>query len=81
MKELDKKAIFIRILGDDLLAFWPVEVDKIYTSLLGEVGLPISKSKHLVSPKKMIFARNMFIPILEERERDSEHLFINERMR
>jgi len=63
-----KKSVFIRILGDDLVAFWPAKVNDEYNKLLDEAGLPISKGKHLVSNGRMNFARNFFVPIFESRK-------------
>jgi hypothetical protein len=63
-----QKLVFIRILGDDLLAFWPKQANRAYSDLLSGFGLPISKGKHVVSAGRAIFARNLYMPIFKERQ-------------
>lgn len=66
-------SLFIQILGDDLLAFWPSRINDEYNNLLAECGLPISKGKHLVHHRRMVFARQMYVPILQKyREREQD---------
>lgn len=72
-RKFNKRHVFVRILGDDLIAIWPKACDTAYSTLLSDSGLPISKHKHEVSTHICNFARMWFEPIFAKRERNANY--------
>jgi len=55
----------ILILGDDLIALWPLKCNDLYSKLLEEYGMKISTDKHLCSKHYGNFARQ-FVRVEKE---------------
>lgn len=62
LTDVSEKTTWVRILGDDLIAYWPKITNEKYNELLKNYGMEISVDKHQVSRKIGEFARVQIIP-------------------